>query len=192
MARLSRNAEVLRYLLEIAPRLGHTQLAKFAYLGDLLARQCLGRPISEMEYRFDNYGPFDAVGFYQARDELIEGGYIRHERADIGGYAGFEMRPTDVPVEYHLGDAEVEILRWVAQKYAALTATELCNRVVYTSPPMRNATPGRHLDMEQMDRKPEELEFSLERMLAGEESADEGRVRPLADVLNELHARYHG
>ena len=33
------------------------------------------------------------------------------------------------------------------------------------------------------------LGFSRERMLAGEASAEAGRVRPLADVLNELRAR---
>jgi predicted transcriptional regulator len=32
------------------------------------------------------------------------------------------------------------------------------------------------------------LEFSIAKMLAGEKSADEGRVRPLADVLAEIRA----
>jgi hypothetical protein len=57
---------------------------------------------------------------------------------------------------------------------------------------MKDAKPGRLLDMDQMNHEPDELEFSLERMLAGEKSADEGRVRPLADVLNELRARHSG
>ena len=66
MPKLSRNAQVLRYLLEVAPGVGHTLLAKFAYLADLIARQYLGGPITEMQYRYDNHGPFDAVGFYRA------------------------------------------------------------------------------------------------------------------------------
>src|SRR5262245_48517651 len=34
MPTLSRNAQVLRYLLQVAPGIGHTKLAKFAYLAD--------------------------------------------------------------------------------------------------------------------------------------------------------------
>jgi len=72
MPGLSRNAEVLRYLLEQAPGVGHTLLAKFAYLADLLARQHLGRPISGMQYIYDNRGPFDAVAFKLAPGEISE------------------------------------------------------------------------------------------------------------------------
>lgn len=192
MPGLSRNAQVLRYLLEVAPGVGHTLLAKFTYLADLLARQHLGKPISEMRYTFDEHGPFDARRFYSARDELIEGGYITHGSADIGGHAGFEMFPTNQAVEYSLTEEEAQILTWVARRYGSWTATDLCNQVVYTSKPMQNAKPGTRLDMDQMNRKPEDLEFNIERMLAGEESAEEGRVRPLADVLNELRARHSG
>lgn len=187
---LSRNAQVLRYFLEIAPGVGHTLLAKFVYLADVVARQHLGQPISEMEYVYDNHGPFDAVAFYTARDELIEGGLISHGPAEIGGYAGFEMRATEQPAEYEFTEAEAEVLTWVGRKYGSWTATDLCSRVVYTSKPMQGAKPGARLDMDQMNREPQDLEFSLERMLAGEKSADEGQVRPLADVLDELRARH--
>ena len=188
MPRLSRNAQVLRYLLEVAPGVGHTLLAKFAYLADLIARHYLGEPITEMQYRFDNYGPFDAVGFYRARDELVEAGFITHEPIEIGGYSGFEMRPTERAVEYDLSDAQMEILAFVGRTYGSLTARELCERVVYTSTPMKNAKPGKLLDMDQINHESGELEFNLERMLAGEKSADAGRGRPFADVLHELRA----
>src|SRR6266446_5388571 len=80
---LTRNAQVLRYLLEVAPGVGHTILAKLAYLGDLLARQHLGRPITGMEYVYDNHGPFDRLRFYAARDELERGGFILRESAEM-------------------------------------------------------------------------------------------------------------
>lgn len=192
MPGLSRNAQVLRYLLEMAPGVGHTLLAKFAYLADLAARECVGRPISEMRYRFDNHGPFDAVAFYRARDELLEGEFITEEPADIGGYAGFEMSPTHREVAYAFEEWEEAILSFVARKFASWTARDLCDQKVYTSRPMKVAEPGRMLDMDQVNHEPEELEFNLERMLAGEQSADERRVRPLADVLRELRARHIG
>jgi len=190
MPGLSRNAQVLRYLLEQAPGVGHTLLAKFAYLADLLARQHLGRPISAMQYTYDNHGPFDAVAFYTARNELVRSGLITHAPAEIGGYAAFEMHPTDRVVAYDFDEGEMAILTWVARTYGSWNATDLCHHVVYTSKPMKDAQPGAKLDMEQMSREPEELGFSLERMLAGEKSAEKGDVRPLADVLNELRARY--
>jgi len=192
MPGLSRNAQVLRYLLDVAPGVGHTLLAKFAYLADLAAREYVGSPISEMRYRYDNHGPFDAVAFYSARDELLEGGFITEEDADIGGYAGFELRPTDRVVTFEFADWEAEILSFVGRKFASWTARELCDRKVYASLPMKNAVPGRLLDMDQVNREPEELEFNLERLLAGKRSADEQRARPLADVLHELRARHIG
>jgi hypothetical protein len=68
MTSLSRNAQVLRYLLEVAPGVGHTKLAKFAYLADLEARKYLGGPVSEFRYVRDQHGPFDAKRFFAARD----------------------------------------------------------------------------------------------------------------------------
>lgn len=70
MANLSRNAQVLRYLLQVAPGIGHTKLAKFAYLADLEARRYLGSPISEFRYAFEQHGPFDSSGFFGALGEL--------------------------------------------------------------------------------------------------------------------------
>src|SRR3989442_10426788 len=110
---LTRTAQALRYLLDVAPGAGHTLIAKFLYLSDLLARQHLGRPITEMEYVYDNHGPFDRIRFYSARDELEVGGFIIREAAEMSGYVGYPMYPTRQPVEYSLGDAEKQILMLV-------------------------------------------------------------------------------
>lgn len=45
------------------------------------------------------------------------------------------------------------------------------------------------LNLERAAQASGRFEFKVERMLEGEKSAEEGRVRPLADVLNELRAR---
>jgi len=188
---LTRDAQTLRYLLEVAPGAGHTLLAKLAYLSDLLASQHLGHPITGMEYVYDNHGPFDRFRFYSARDELVLGGFIVRETADIGGYLGYPMFPTANSVEYSLGDAEKEILGWVGRTYGAWSARDLCDKVVYQTKPMKRAKQGERLPMEQF-RRTNRLEFDLENVLAGERSAAKGRVRPLASVLNELRARHHG
>ena len=58
MVPLSRNAQVLRYLLEVAPAVGRIKLIKYAYLADCEAHRYIGRQISKFRYRFDKHGPF--------------------------------------------------------------------------------------------------------------------------------------
>src|SRR6266496_2935351 len=43
MTQLSRNAQILRYLMEVAPGLGRIKLAKFAYLADCESYRYLDR-----------------------------------------------------------------------------------------------------------------------------------------------------
>jgi hypothetical protein len=69
---------------------------------------------------------------------------------------------------------------WGASVIYSIT---LANGYVVTSPAGFAETPV---------RQPEKLEFSLERLVQGEQSASSGRVRPVADVLNELRARHSG
>jgi hypothetical protein len=187
---LTRNAQVLRYLIEVAPGAGHTILAKLAYLADLLARQHLGHPITSLDYIYDKHGPFDASRFYSALSELEHGGFMVRERADLGGYLGYPMLPLQPLRDADLTDAEKEILTWVGRTYGSLTARDLCERVVYETTPMKSAKRGQRLPMEESSRT-DALEFDLERVLAGERAAEEGRVRPLASVFNELRARHH-
>lgn len=189
---LSKNAQVLRYLLEVAPGIGHTKLAKFAYLADLEARKYLGRPISSFRYVYDRHGPFDSRGFFVAKDELLEGGYITESQVPLGPYVGFEMYPTERSVEYDFGLPEVQLLKYIADTYLSKNVRDLCDEVVYKTEPMLHARQGSALPMSRVDRKPGRRHaFDLERMLAGEASAQAGRVRPVAEVLNELRARHH-
>jgi hypothetical protein len=186
---LTRNAQVLRYLIEVAPGAGHTVLAKLAYLADLLARHHLGHPITGLDYIYDKHGPFDSGRFYSALSELEQGGFISHEPSDMGGYRGYPMLPLQ-PLRDNLTDAEREILKWVGHTYGSLTARDLCDRVVYQTTPMKHAKKGHRIPMEESGRT-DALEFDLERVLAGEQAAEEGRVRPLASVFHELRARHH-
>lgn len=191
MAPLSRNAQVLRYLLEIAPGLGHTKLLKFAYLADLESRRYLGRPISTFHYRRYTFGPFDEA-FYGAKDELVNGGFAASSTTWIGNYQGHCLEPTPLAVEYEFNAGEAEVLRFVADTYLSMTARQLCDDVVYQTEPMQDVQMMEDLPMERVDRKPDDpLGFNLERMLESEQSAKAGRVRPITTALNELRARYN-
>jgi len=190
MAKLSRNAQVLRFLMEAAPGVGRIKLAKFAYLADCEAHRYLGRGITRFRYRFDNHGPFDAA-FYAAKDELKDGGFATEVDEPVGPYKQVSYRPTDAAVEYDFSRPEAEILRYVAETYMRYDARSLCDDIVYQTPPMRKAKVGEVLDMNKMkQRKPDPLGFSLERVLAGEASVEAGNYRPLEEAMDELRARH--
>lgn len=194
MPELSRNAQVLRYLLQVAPGVGHTKLAKFAYLADLEARKYLGHPISNLRYVLDQHGPFDSRGFFKARDELVAAGYITETPQYFGSYLGYEMSPTPKVPEYDFSVAEVEVLSYVAKTFLSKSAIALCEDVVYKTEPMERVKKkmGERLPMDDMNRdSKDELGFSLEHMLEGEVDAEAGRVSPLADAMNELRAQTH-
>jgi len=187
MPAMSRNGQVLRYLLQVASGIGHTKLAKFAYLADLEARKYLGRPISEFVYVYDQHGPFDSTGFFAALEELKGSGLVTENQVPCGQYVGYEMFPTGSVVEFEFSRAESEVLRYVAETYLSKTARDLCDDVVYKTEPMQGAKVGKPLPMDKLNRDPKDkLGFSVERMLAGEASAAAGRTRPLAEVMDEL------
>ena len=189
MASLSRNAQVLRYLLQVAPGIGHTKLAKFAYLADLEARRYLGKPISQLSYVFAQHGPFDPSGFFGALTELKSQGFVTENQIPCGQYVGFEVLPTERAVEFDFSTAESEVLRYVATTFLAKTARDLCDDIVYKTEPMMDAVPGQPLPMDQVNGTPgANLTFNLERMLQGEASAAAGRTRPWAEVRDEFRA----
>lgn len=189
MTPLSRNAQVLRYLLEIAPGVGRIKLVKYAYLADCESYRYLGRAISDFRYRFDKHGPFDRA-FFDAKEELVEEGFATETATRIGPYDGYDYRPTDEPLEYGFTREEAEILRYVAATYMSETATRLCEDVVYQTPPMKAAKVGERLKMDMMKEEPDPLGFNLERLLAAEASVDEGRFRSLKEAVDELRARH--
>lgn len=189
MASLTRNAQVLRYLLQVAPGIGHTKLAKFAYLADLEARKYLGRPISEFAYYFDLHGPFDSSGFFGALEELKTLGFVTENQIPCGQYVGFEVLPTSKATEFDFSTVESEVLSYVATTYLSKTTRELCDDIVYKTEPMLAAEQGKPLPMDTVNRSAEgEMIFSLDRMLAGEASVAAGRTRPWSGLTDELRA----
>lgn len=189
MSSLSRNAQVLQYLLQVAPGIGRAKLAKFAYLADLEARKYLGHAVSSFAYTLDEHGPFDSAGFFRAVSELRSLGFIIENQIPCGRYLGYEMLPSDEVAEFDFSPAESEVLRYVAVTYLTKTTRDLCDDIVYKTEPVLAAEVGEALPMDSINRPPgDRLSFSLERMLAGEASVAAGRTRPLAELMGELRA----
>ena len=189
MDNLTRNAQVLRYLLQVAPGIGPHRLAQFAYLADVEARRYLGRPISVLEYVFTPRGPFDASGFAGAMKELEALGLVRENQIPCGSYSASELLPTNTPVEFTFSAAEAEVLRYVATTFLSGSARELSDDIIYGTEPMVDAEPGKPLPMDRANGVPgADLTFSLERMLRGEASASAGRTRPWVQARDEFRA----
>jgi Protein of unknown function (DUF4065) len=192
MSPLSRNATVLRFLLEAAPGVGRIKLAKYAYLSDLEAVRHLGRSITNFRYIFDNHGPFDRSGFYTAIDEMKSAGVaIEQEVQYPGGYRGYAYTATQDEVQYDFTVEEAEILRYVAETYLGFSSKDLCEEVVYQTEPMTSASCGSALKMDLVARDvPDSLGFQLSAMLSGESAAKAGKHRPFLDAVRELQARH--
>lgn len=190
---LSRNAQVLRYILGVAPGVGRTKLLKFAYLADCEARRYLGRPISEFGYIRYDQGPFDQA-FYKAVEELESAKLIDVSRVTFpNGYEGYCHRPTQEAVEYHFSPGESAVLDFVATTYWNVPARDLCDDVVYETEPMKSGVEmNKALPMGVLDKPKDDLfGFNLERLLASEESARSGKHRPVTEAMDAILATPH-
>ena len=58
---------------------GRTQIVKYLYLADYEARRYLGRPITELSYRWDRHGPFDPA-ILQYLKELCDEDEVSEEK----------------------------------------------------------------------------------------------------------------
>ncbi len=194
MRELSRNANVLRFLVEADSGVGRIKLAKYAYLADLESLRLGGRPISQFRYFFDNHGPFDNTQFFSALDELKSLGILVEETARFWkAWSGYRYSTTSPALHYQFSEAEDEILRFVVAKYRPFSAQRLCDEIVYKTAPMLVARKGKEIQMNLVQAEGSDpLGFNLERMLAGEKSARAGKHRPIAEAMRELRARYNG
>lgn len=189
MTHITRSAQVLRYLLQVASGVGRHRLAQYVYLADVEARRYLGRPISDLEYGFTARGPFDANGFAEAMNELESLGLVRENQIPCGEYMSSELVPTGSPVEFSFTATEAEVLRYVATTFLSTSMRDFIDDVVYATEPMVDAEPGRPLPMDRANGSPgADLTFSLERVLRGEASALAGRTRPWVQARDEFRA----
>lgn len=193
MRELSKNASVLRYLVEADSGVGRIKLAKYAYLADLESLRLCGRTISRFRYSYDNHGPFDSSNFFSALDELRSNGILIEETATFWkGWSGYRYSTTSPALHYEFSEEEDQILMFVVARYRSFSAERLCKEIVYKTAPMLVAKKGKELQMELIQSdSPDALGFSLERMLAGEKSARTGKHRPIAEAMRELRARYN-
>ena len=193
----TRLEQLIYYFVERVPGAGRTQLAKFLYLADHEARRYLGKPVSDLCYRWDDFGPFDQ-DILHGLNALQHNGFVEVERiAYPSGAEGYRYRSTGRPMASApaFTDAQLAILNYVAVEFGSMPLRELLEDVVYQTRPMvdakkRNA-PGAPLRMELVDNEARQAGLELDRVWESWKQADRGEVRPIRKVMDELRALHH-
>lgn len=191
MTQVSKTAQVLQYFAQQwgAPGIPRKRLVKLAYMADILSRQYLGRPITELAYIKDHYGP-NARELETFTDELVQANLAqefiqRDEQLRWIRLRAMGQRPFD----FTLG--ETEILGYVTGNYMDMEINEFVDLVVKTTDPFKQVSrEGDLLPMSLVDNTVKsEIGFDLERLAIAERQAAEGKFITLTQFANGLRAR---
>lgn len=178
-------AKLIRFFVERFPGAGRTRIVKFLYMADHEARRYLGRPLTDLEYRWDNYGPFDPE-IQRQLDQLTCNGYVKEE-IHKEEYVWYNYYATNTPLPCHLEKAEEAILEHVIQRYTKLKLGMLLEDIVYQTRPMLEATSrGERLKMELIDNEARVPGLELERIVHAFDELESGGGVRLEDVMSGI------
>jgi hypothetical protein len=190
---ISKTAQVLRFFAQQYGSAGITRkrLVKLAYMSDVLSRQYLGQPITELGYIKDHYGP-NARELPEFTKELVEAALADEWETWDGNYRRIRLRAMAPGGMFSFSLGETEILAYVAKNYLAMDIEEFIDSVVKNTDPFKQViVHGEHLPMHIVDNTVRNgVGFDLERVAAAERQAEEGDFVTLGDLANELHGRY--
>lgn len=181
MPTASKTAQVLKYFAQQYQQPGsragipRTRLVKMAYLVDVLAREYLGRPITDFQYYRYHHGPYDRA-ILEYIDELVENGLAEVRVEWEADYRTKRLWDSGVSLSFDFTPAESEILRYVAMNYLRMPMEELLKDVVYPTLPMQETTRlEEKLPMDALNRRlAEVVGFDLEEVLEAEHEIDSG------------------
>jgi hypothetical protein len=184
---MNRVAQMIRFFVERIPNTGRTQIVKFLYLADLESRSHLGRPISDLDYIWYDFGPFDSEILSQL-DQLCWQGLITEEKVRYpNGKAGSRYHATETPVELDFSKEQRAILDYIVSTYGATPLQTLLDDVVYQTRPMIDAKEREalycRLRMELVDNESRKPGLELERITRAIEDLDNGRGKSLREVV---------
>ncbi len=182
-------SQAIRYLVEQVPGVGRTQIVKFLYLADLEARRALGRPLSDLDYIFYNHGPFDSR-ILSWLDRMEAGGEITTEQVCRFGAVAYCYRTTDKPVPKAFSTGELLILNQVVEMIKNKSLQQVLEDIVYQTKPMRDAIDreafGHRLRMDLVDNEARIPGLEIEKVLKSIQELDEGKSRPMEEIMAEL------
>ena len=187
----SKTAQVLKFF---AQQYGHPgvprkRLAKLAYMADVLARQYLGKPITNLDYIKDHYGPY-ARSLPEYAGELAECDLAEETTSRDGAHRTIRLRDLGTPVAFQFSPGENEILGYVAANYLTMDLDEFIDLVVKETDPFKAVSAeGESLPMHVVDyTAAKEIGFDLDAVMRAERQADEGQFLTLAEFADGVRA----
>jgi hypothetical protein len=192
MAKVSKTAQVLRFFAQqYGPKgIPRKRLVKLAYMADILALQYLGRPMTELHWIKDHYGP-NAREVEDFTRELVEANMGDEFTERDGPIRWIRLRASGGPGPFDFTLGDIEILGYINDNYLDMEMEEFVDLVVKTTDPFRQVErEGEAVPMDLVKNTVRnEIGFDLERMAAAEQQAIEGKSITLAQFANGLRAR---
>lgn len=173
-------------ILRLKGELGRTKLIKMAYLADYFSRVSTGQPITSLEYKLADHGPFDK-DFFGAVAELKNRGITEKYHADWDGYR-YEI--ADSIQLNALSAEELELVERVVDKFGDLPLGKLLE-FVYSTEPMVGAKalgePGANLPMDACDDQiAQDLGLDFKTYRAVRNALRHGDGVPLDELIDDL------
>lgn len=189
-----KTCQVIKYFVQRLPgKLGRTKLLKLVYLADIESRRFTKRPISDLQYRWYNHGPWDKR-FHDYLDLMERSGWIEAERYQYRGGHGVLIKKL-AGMTMNLSPGESAILDYVISEYGQKERQELVEEIAYETEPMKDAVKRRAfrkplrmslVDGESIDRLGG---FGLEDLARGLEEVREGRAVSLKEALDAVEGQ---
>jgi uncharacterized protein YwgA len=191
MPALSKTAQVFKFFAQQYghPGLPRKRLAKLTYTSDVLARQYLGRPITDLEYIKDHYGPY-ARALPDYVQELTSAELAEETTHRDGEHRTIRLRDLGRPIAFDFSLGENEILGYVATNYLNMDLDEFIDHVVKETDPFKaTGVQGERLPMDIVNGSAaDESGFDLEAVIRAERQAEEGQYLTLAEFADGLRA----
>lgn len=187
-------SQLVRFFVERVSGAGRTAIVKLLYMADHESRRFLGKPISDLRYRWDQFGPFDPR-ILDELDQLRDQGFVEEDRVLFyDGNQGYRYKSTSRHVSFDFNDEQSAILNYVAVQFGCMPLRELLEDVVYETEPMRDAKKrdafGKPLNMQLVDNQARVPGLELDRVLRSVSQLDQGLGRPLREVMDELRSNH--
>ena len=188
---LNKSAQVLRFFAQQygPPGIPRKRLVKLAYMADLLARQYLGRPITDFEYIKDHYGP-NTRALPDRVAELTEGGFAEESVEREERFRTIRLRDSHQPHPFSFSRGENEVLAYVQENYLDMELQEFIDLVVKETDPFTAVS--QHGETIPMDGVNNEMRarigFDLEAILSAESQAETGEYKTLREFSDGLRA----
>lgn len=193
---LSRNLQLYKYLAQQCKGMPRKHLVKMAYMADLVARQYLGHPISDLTYEVYYFGPYppETPGVIA---ELESRGLAWTQpglKAGQDDYAFKKLFDSGKPVVFDFTLGENEVLAYVVRNYLDMDTDELTEDVVkYTTPwqaaviseRLRERIPMEIVDGEALT----EIGFDLEKVMEAERQVEAGDFLTAREYFDGLRSR---